>query len=359
MELTSHFNDMLTEIRPPQELLEECATAHTELREFLMNVPELKDIAVTTFLQGSYRRSTLIRPTEGAKADVDVVIVTNLDPQAWTPTGVQDAFCRVLDKHPTYRGNHERQGRSIGLSSGSVNLDLVVTAAPSETLKALLESEVFGGGLSVEANPAWELRQWQQAQGKDWRADPLLIPDRDANRWVETDPLSQIDWTHDKNRRTNGHYVNVVKAVKWWWAQHSSGRRGVPKGYLVERITGLHCPDGIESVAEGFSESLEGIQGAYGEEVRLGSTPFIPDIGIPSNDVFRRVPPDCFREFYTAVNTCAAQAREAFADPSLDSSARKWAAIFGSVFPIPATRSGPQGFHRPKRPAAPEKARFA
>ena len=103
MELINCFNDMLTEIRPPQDLLDECVKAHTELRETLMSCPELKGVVVTTFLQGSYRRSTLTRPAKGSKPDVDVVVVTSLDPNAWTSARVQDAFCRVLDKYPAYR----------------------------------------------------------------------------------------------------------------------------------------------------------------------------------------------------------------------------------------------------------------
>ena len=40
---------------------------------------DLKDIIVTTFLQGSYRRSTAVRPKQGKRSDVDIVVVTKLD----------------------------------------------------------------------------------------------------------------------------------------------------------------------------------------------------------------------------------------------------------------------------------------
>ena len=365
MDLKAHFNDMLTKIRPPQDLLDECVKAHTELREALMSDPELKGIVVTTFLQGSYRRSTLIRPQQGSKADVDVVLVTNLDPGTWSPAQVQERFCKVLEKYPQYRGSYQRQGRSIGLSRGRINLDLVVTAAPSEALRAVLLSDAIGATSSVEGYPEWALGRGQQPAGQDWKREPLLIPDRDANRWEQTDPISQIEWTHDKNRTTDGHYVNVVKLVKWWWAQHSSGKRGVPKGYLVERLVGLHCPDGIESVAEGFTKTLEGIRDTYGADVLQGRTPFIPDIGIPSNNVFKRVRPVLFKEFYGAADTCAAKARSAYDDPNPGTSGSGWATIFGSVFPLTSTGGGTssgtssQTFAKPSRPAEPRRARFA
>ena len=367
MDLPSYFNDMLSEIRPSQELLEECVRAHSELREFLLSDPDLKDIIVTTFLQGSYRRSTLIRPAEGSKPDVDVVVVTNLDPNSRTPAEVQNIFCRVLDKHPDYRGNYQRQGRSIGLSHGPVNLDLVITAAPSEVFKGILKSESFGVALTVEADPAWMLRRDQASGRQDWKSEPLLIPDRDANRWEETDPISQIEWTHDKNQRTNGHYVNVVKAIKWWWAQNSSGEKGTPKGYLIERLVGLHCPDGIETVARGVTDTLEGIRDTYAVDVQFGRTPFIPDVGIPTNDVFKRIKPASFRAFHESAIACAHQARAALDDPDSGTSAEKWAEIFGSVFPTApgggrsstGKSSDSEGFSRPTRPAVPRKGTFA
>ena len=365
MELTGCFNDLLAKIRPPQDLLDECVKANTELREVLMSDPELKGIVVTAFLQGSYRRSTLIRPLKGSKVDVDVVLVTNIDPRVLSPAQVQELFCKVLDKYPQYRGNYQRQGRSIGLSRGRVNLDLVVTDAPSEALRSLVLSDAIGSTFSVEGYPEWALGRNPQSRGQDWKHEPLLIPDRDANRWEQTDPISQIEWTHDKNRRTNGHFVNVVKVFKWWWAQHSSGKRGVPKGYLVERLVGLHCPDGIESVAEGFTIALEGIRDTFEADVRQGRTPFVPDVGIPSNNVFKRVRPEAFREFYGAVDRCAERARSAYDDPNPDSSALGWIAIFGTFFPSPSSGGGKgngsnsQTFERPSRPAEPRRARFA
>lgn len=365
MDLPGCFNDLLARIRPPQDLLDECVKAHTELRDVLMSDPELKETVVTAFLQGSYRRSTLIRPLKGSKVDVDVVFVTNLQPRVLSPAQVQEIFCRVLDKYPQYCGNYHRQGRSIGLSHGRVNLDLVVTAAPSEALRALVLSDSIGSTFSVEGYPQWALGRELQPAGQGWKHEPLLIPDRDANRWEQTDPIAQIVWTHDKNRRTGGHFVNVVKAVKWWWAQHSSGKQGLPKGYLVERLVGLHCPDGIASVAEGFTVALERIRDAYDVDARKGQTPFVPDVGIPANNVFRRVRPEAFREFHTAVGQCAERARSAYDDPNADSSALAWTSIFGTLFPPLGTGNGKgadsrsQTFERPIRPAEPRRARFA
>ena len=362
MELPTYFTDMLSEIRPTQSLVQECISAHTELREFLLADPDIKDHLVTTFLQGSYIRNTLVRPIEGTKADVDVVIVTDLDPKSWSPNRVQSEFCKVLDKHSKYRGHYRRQGRSIGVSLDSVDLDIVITAAPSESAKAFAKSVALASQYPITSLADLEVRLGLPQRDQNWKNEPLLIPDRDANQWEPTDPLTQIEWTHQKNKATNGHYVNVVKVIKWWWAQQRKGKTGYPKGYLIERLVGLHCPDGITTVAEGVVATLEAIRGSYAGEVELGRTPFIPDTGIPSNNVFKRIKPDAFRAFHQLVGPAAKSAREALEASDVGASALKWRGLFGIAFPLAngggASNSSTQ-FPRPNRPANPRKADFA
>ena len=390
MDLPGHFNDFLTNIRLPDDLRDECITAHTELRTRLLADPTVAPIMVTTFLQGSYRRSTITKPQNGSKPDVDVVAVTNLDPRRWTPAQVQEAFCAFLDKYPDYKDHYKRQGRSIGISIGRIAIDLVVTAAPSEAMSAILRSDAIASTYAVEGqsdwrlNPSWpspERRTTREAEaafrkaleGSDWKEEPLLIPDRDANRWEQTDPISQINWTHEKNAITNGHFVNVVKAVKWWWNRASADLNQRPKGFLIERLVGLNCPDGITDVASGFTFTLESIRDNYAQAVASGQTPFVPDIGLTTSNVFKRISPAAFRVFHARTTNAATASREALNDPGDSSSADRWHSLFGDEFPPPtgggnsggtgqrdphATQSVP-GFVSPSRPAAPRKGTFA
>jgi hypothetical protein len=89
----------------------------------------------------------------------------------------------------------------------------------------------------------------------------LWIPNRDAKCWDETNPLEQIKWTWGKNARCDTHYINVVKALKWWQRVNHEDDR--PKGYPLEHLVGQCCPDGIKSVAEGVTRSLEAIVAIY------------------------------------------------------------------------------------------------
>src|SRR5262249_43055266 len=153
-----------------------------------------------------------------------------------------------------------------------VTLDLVTTAAPSMIQEAIKAAELRRPGtqgmLPLSRRKLDEpsdiltfrraLSEVRKAAGSDdWRQDALLIPDRELKTWVRTHPIAQIEWTTRKNSKTEGHYVNVVKAAKWWRRRNS--RPEHPKGYSLEHLIGAMCPDGINSVGEGLARSLEAI----------------------------------------------------------------------------------------------------
>ena len=64
MELNSYFTDFLSEIRPTEAQTKSLIDAHTRLRKRLLSDDKLGPKIVSVFLQGSYRRSTSIRPRE-------------------------------------------------------------------------------------------------------------------------------------------------------------------------------------------------------------------------------------------------------------------------------------------------------
>ena len=110
MELNSYFSDFLQEIRPTDKQKEQYQSAHRELREKLNADAVLSPIIVSDFLQGSYRRATAIRPSAECKADVDVILVTKLSNQEFTPDQAMQKFIPFLDEH--YKGAYEFQSRS-------------------------------------------------------------------------------------------------------------------------------------------------------------------------------------------------------------------------------------------------------
>jgi hypothetical protein len=187
----------------------------------------------------------------------------------------------------------------------------------------------------------------ETVKSAEWQLAPLLIPDREAHEWEETHPLEQMRWTWAKNARCNGHYVNVVKALKWWRrVKHPTPK--YPKGYPVEHLIGASCPDGITSVAEGVTHTLESMASTYALDAALERTPVLPDHGVPSHDVLRRVSGSDFAAFHRQVADAAKLARTALDAEEVVTSAIKWRELFGDEFPEPPGNgnsggSGPPG----------------
>lgn len=354
--LSSYFRDFLAGIRPTENQSADMKTGHETLRKRLAEFESLQDVVVSDFIQGSYRRSTAIRPVGDKRSDVDVIVVTNLDADVVTPHEALEKFRPFVEKH--YSGKYVFQGRSIGISLSYVELDLVVTAAPSEVVREMVTSKAVRSLATPEEVPDWRLnRLWipmseralpgmygrvsRAAQEEEWRTEALLIPDRDADCWEETDPLAQIRWTFGKSKATDGHYVNVVKALKWWRrVQHPEPEH--PKGYPLEHIIGDCCPDGIGSVAEGIVLTLEAIRDEFADHVDQGVVPDLRDRGVDQN-VLKRLTADDFGDFHQQASEDAELAREAYEEESIAGSARLWRELLGSKFPEPPSDGGDDG----------------
>ncbi len=353
----SYFTDFLSEIRPTTAHIGEMKTGHTTLRKRLNADEDLKGLLVADFLQGSYRRATAIRPKNGKRSDVDIIVVTNLDKDKCTPYEALKKFEPFVEKH--YSGKWRRQGRSIGIELSYVDLDLVVTAAPSETQKDLLKDAArTWAGLALLEDLSvsdWESRLLESRDKTQWKLDPLWIPDRDAGKWEETDPLEQIRWTQEKNAACNGHYVNVVKTLKWWVRVNAPDTK--PKGYPLEHMTGDNCPDGVSSVEEGLVLTLEAIITNYWSDYSQGIKPILADRGVPSHDVLAGTTVEEFRSFYERVQLAAKIAREAFDEQEINKSSQKWREILGDKFPLASTRS--QGFTQRSEISTPRPGRFS
>ncbi|MDD5222469.1 MAG: nucleotidyltransferase [bacterium] len=373
MDLKPDFDVFMKEIRPTEDQRKDLQSGHRILRERLKADEILKDIIVSDFLQGSYRRSTAIRPKSDLRADVDIVVVTKLAESKFTPAKAMDVFKPFLEKY--YKDKWKPQGRSFGIEMSYVELDLVLTSAPSEVEYGIFESaSVMSDNDLVEA-PDWKLhKSWipielrqrpdtrafftEMKDQPEWKPKPLRIPDRDTNKWEDTHPLEQIRWTRDKNAKCNGHFVNVVKAIKWWRLEKYEEPQH-PKGFPLERLIGECCPDGIESLALGITLTLEKIVSNYGSPAPI--KPKLPDYGVPSHDVFARVSFDDFSMFYDQTVEAAKLARRALDSKDRIESGNLWRELLGNKFPKPPEEgsSSREGFTPPRGPAVPASGRFA
>ena len=342
MELNDQLQELLSEISPTDAQQSALRDAHIRLRERLMADDDLKPLIVETFLQGSYRRHTGIRPGEGDKPDVDTVVVTRLDRSKYTPDQAMNVLVPFLNRY--YAGKWKKKGRSIGIELANVKLDVVLTSAPSEagekSLIEVLRHEYDFGDMSGHQD--------------DWKSEPLWIPDREARNWQRTHPRAQIFWTQDKNRRTNGHFIHVVKLVKSWW-QNRHPEQEYPKSYPLEHMVGDCCPDGVTSLAQGFTETMEEMDRHYQPYVDTGSVPISPDRGVPEHNVLKRITPQDFAQFHGKAKAAAQTARRAMNSTNPGESAHLWKEIFGSRYPV---RPSQRGYTQRSQPGRVKDGRF-
>src|SRR5271154_3386023 len=146
--IDSYFSDFLTEIRLTSSQKADLITGHKTLRDRLMADPDLKPTIVNTFLQGSYRRATAVRPLNDKRADVDVIVVTSINKEKTTPAQAIAKFLPFVEKH--YKGKYRLQGRSIAIELSYVDLDIVITSAPSEVDAEALSSKSVNTNLTLE-----------------------------------------------------------------------------------------------------------------------------------------------------------------------------------------------------------------
>lgn len=332
MKLPSYFKEFLAEIEPSPSYKEDQRSGHLTLRKRLAQDPDFGRIHVNTFLQGSYKRNTAIHPGK----DVDIVVVTSLDPERVDPAEANAKLANVLRSY--YSGKVTPQNRSFCVSLSYVTMDVVL--ASSRHLLAR----------------SWLFEQVRKADGldstDDWSAHPLLIPDRDRGQWIETHPKAQLAWTTRLNRECGGHFVPLVKMVKWW-RKETYAKPKYPKGYVLERITGECVDTDVRDHAEGFVKLLENIVAKFSVFARGGLVPRLGDQGVPSHDVAHRLSAADFKAFVEKVDNALPIARAALAANETQESAELWKKVFGAKFPAAPARkaSFPPAPVRPNKPA--------
>lgn len=372
MEIPSYFEDFLPLISPTKRQREVMIREHKKLRELLMADDQLKPILLSTFIQGSQRRSTAIQGDKEHPCDVDVVAVTNIPRSPTTAAHAHRVFQPFLERH--YKGQYEAQDRSWCITvDPEVKVDLVPTSEPDS--KELREAVIAKGlgdwdpDASIGLKRALGIQSLTEAvleearRDKDWeKSEPLWIPDRTLRTWEKTHPLFLIGWTAQKNLLCDGRFGHVVKIIKWW-RRHMEPLPKYPKGYPLEHIIGDCCPNGIKSIAEGIVGTFDEILRRYASDAAIKRTPFLPARGVsnPEVDVMRRVTGEDFAGFYTKVRNAADLARAALQSDNVRESALLWRKLLGPVFPKPPEEKPKVtgGYTPPSAPARPQEGRFA
>jgi len=310
MNLPSYFDEFLGNIEPSPSYKEDQQRGHKTLRRRLAEDDDFRTIHVNTFLQGSYRRQTAIHPGK----DVDIVVVTNLDPDETSST---DATARLKRCLKRYYDKVEPQTRALCVTLDYVTMDVVLATSRELLREGALRSVGVSDSLDI---------------AERWKTQPLQIPDRELKSWVDSHPKRQLEWTTDLNRASGGYFVPLVKMFKWWRKETYSSPE-YPKGYSLERIVGEAFDRNARDHAEGFVGLLRGVVAQFGAYAQLGIVPSLPDPGVPAHNVLRRVSAGDFQAFIERVRGAVSVAEAALASTDKAESVEFWQRLFGKKFP--------------------------
>ena len=295
--LATYFLDFLKRISLTPNQRSELIKSHTTLRKQLQRDNELSPIIEEAFLQGSYKRNTIVRHKYGKHSDVDIVVVMKLDINDFTP----DELIRVL--YPFlksyYKGYCRRQTHSWGIRLPNVHMDVTPALSP------------------------WLMNtnNYPYDRMNSWKSQPLYIPDRRKNEWIQTNPVHINNWTNAKNARCNDHFTEVVKCIKWWRRVQSPSAKRL-KGYPLECLVGQCCPDGIRTVEEGLVRTFNNMV-TYRRDARYIHYRYMP----PAYNVFEGMTDKQYNEFYMKVCRTAEKAKEAYNTEETDKAAVLWRKI--------------------------------
>jgi tRNA nucleotidyltransferase (CCA-adding enzyme) len=299
MTTQQQFLDFLWEIEPSASTVSACSAAHSTLRSALRDDPNFSQSHVNTFLTGSYKRDTAIRPRmiDGVlqRPDVDIIVVTNHSEED-RPKDVLDLLHAAL-KDAGY-DDLKMNRRSIAVTLASVDMDVV---------------PVIEDG------------------------DALLIPDVELKGWVPTNPQAHTQWTVDVNASMEGRFKPLVKLTKWWRREHLADLRR-PKGFILECLVAKHMgyyEKNYETLLVGL---LEAIRDNYASDVESGQVPFIEDPAVPGSNVFSNVTAAEFKKFYNKAKEHASLARKAKNESDSAEALKLWRQILGPRFPAAASQ---------------------
>lgn len=331
---------------------QELRNAYRELKNKLNSHIISKDI-ISMFLQGSYARHTGVKPiSKEDKIDVDLIVVTRFDYQKVTPKQALNAFIPFLEEN--YKGKYRIQGRSLGIKLGNCDIDLVPMALPNATVQRFLV-DAFNNNAYTESfyradSTISTIKRYAKVDG-EWKKEPLKIPDREAGKWDDTHPIAQIFWTQEMNERTNGEYIRMVRALKWWKKNFCKGADTI-KSYPLEHFIGNSCCVGQNSLAALITGTLYNMA-SYGI-----TKPYLPDRGVPQHDVFSRVTDSDYKNFIITIRDIYIKAKEALEEPNLYESSVKWKSIFGDLFPT-YDNNGPKFTRRDESSSPTKPSRYA
>jgi len=241
---------------------------------------------LTSFLSGSYKRSTMIAPLKSSDLDIFVILDSEYFSK-FTPAGLLDKLRSVLLETYPDTPKISRNGQAVTITFSDFTVDVV----PAFHRK--------GGG--------------------------YLIADSTSGAWLSTDPTVHDSKLAEANRLHSGDLVLLVKMIKGWNRVINDAFVGFYLELMTQEVligvTISNFPSGVRFV---FDKGREKIRykiadpAAYGDQVN------------PLNGV--RTVDDAVSRFSTAYDR-AIKAEQFEANGRIEAAFGEWRKIFGDYYP--------------------------
>ena len=263
---------------------------HNEITELLTG----EGLITGAFLQGSFRRKTMIAPLR----DIDKVVILHESVRGSSPTQVMDRLEAAL----------QRRGPD----------------APVARAKPALKLDLGPDAVDVDVVPAWET-----PTGDD---DVLIAntePESGEDLWKRSNTRTLIRVVSERNQTTNGRFVRQIRMAKQ-----------VVKEHLDGLIPGLHVESWAYLAITGPMPHDEALAAILTTAADLIGGRYYEPTGVEA--ISERLDPQdvaLARPFLHDLARRAAEALRLAAAGDPKEAQRVWAAICGDLFPAPAAQS--------------------
>lgn len=300
----SDFNAFLSNIEPSTSTVSYISSIQNNLRSFLKNHKDYKDVHVDTFLSGSYAKHTSIRPAAGdKKRDVDIIVVTSYSSSKDSSEVLEELRDVLVQKNEYSTATIQRH--SVGIEMGCVSVDVVPVIADDD------DDQLY------------------------------YVGDSDTGNWTMTDPKGHKSWSTGVNKDNNSKYKPLVKIFKWWRRVNCPEGTKYPKGITLEKIIADNLGDSSLSTEDFMIGTMQNIISAYKEDYSdQGKNPVIDDPSdkISGNDLLSGYSADDFSAFIDKLDEHASLLNtEGTANTT-------WRKILGTQFPNNSQESNALAF---------------
>lgn len=300
MASTDSFKIFLRNIEPKKAINEYVSSIQSNIRDFLENHEAYKNIYENSFLSGSYRKNTAIKPTlNGKKRDVDIIIITSHS-RAINSVDVINELYNIIKETGKYK-NVQMQKRSVSVEMAQVSVDLVPVI-------------------------------------KEYDSEILLIGNSKVNEWIKTNPKCHIKWATKINNESNEIFKKVVKIFKWWNKENSCFNIKFPKGITLEKLISDNLPSVFNNIEEIIYQVMNNIVNYLSSILNKDNSLILKDPCLEENNLFENYAKKDLEAYVERLSNHVKMLEDE------EFSNQAWRNIFGNEFPCDSTKENTEEF---------------